>query len=170
MKKQLKEQLRQVEGLLEQYFNYYDEEEIKEFNVEIKELKKFNTETEEEGIIDCLGLTFTDTEDSSTYFYRTKTNDANLEEIIEQLIGSIYVEEINYRNSLVRNWKSFSARKVKSLGTWLEKGNTEKVTIIQNELIERLELVEKYKNQVDFYKRFVRSLYSAKKELIETAA
>ncbi len=170
MKKQLKEQLKQVEGLVEQYFTYWDEEEIKEFEVTIKELKNFNTETEEEGTIDCLGLIFTDTDNGDTYFFRTKTNDANLEEIIDQLVGSIYVEEINYRNSLVRNWKSFSARKVKSLGIWLEKGNTEKVASIQNELIERLQLTEKYKNQVEFYKRFVRSLYHAKKELIETAA
>lgn len=167
MNKQLKQQLIKVENLLEQYFTYFDEEEIKEFNVKIQELKNFNTESEEEGMIDCIGLTYTDTEDGSTYFYRTKTNDATLEEVITQLIGSVYEDEINYRNSLIKSWKSFSARKVKSLGTWLEKGNTEKVTTIQKELVERLQLVEKYKHQVDFYKRFVRSLYSCKKDLID---
>lgn len=170
MNKQLKQQLTKVENLLEQYFTDYDEEEIKEFNVKIQEFKNFDTKIEEEGIIDCIGLTFIDTESNSTYFYRTKTADATLEEIITQLIDSVYTEEINYRNSVIRNWKSFSARKVKSLAAWLEKGNTEKVTAIQRELIDRLQQVEKYKNQVDFYKRFVRSLYSCKNDLIDKEA
>lgn len=171
MNKQLKQQLLKVEQLLEEYFTYYDEEEIKEFNVQITEFKKFDTKNEEEGIIDCIGLTFIDTDNNNnTYFFRTKTNNLTLEEVITQLINCMYEEEINYRNRVIRNWKSFSARKVKSLGIWLEKGNAEKVDTIQQELVERLQLVEKYKNQVDFYKRFVKSLYSCKRELIDKEA
>lgn len=158
--------LKDIQGELEDYFTDY--EGNKEFMVVCRYITNFYA-SEEEGGINCVGFIFID-EDNRCIDFRTKHIEdfttIYMEDIIKQLISNVYDKEINWRNSVIRNWKAFSSMKVKSLSTWMARGNTKKVNKINEELVNRYKLVESYKNDVNYYKMFVSSLYFVKDNLV----
>lgn len=97
--------------------------------------------------------------------YRTEKVFDTLEENIMSLIKDIYNSDINYRNKLIKNWKTFSARKVGSLSKALAKGNNKRIAEINAELVKKLKLVEEYKKEVFYYKMFVSLLYRVKEQI-----
>lgn len=165
-----KKEINQLKERLEDYFTEIDGNEIyKEFNVDIEKIKDYDTDCGE-GIIDFYKLTFSNTEDGSTYCYRTKSISNDLEQMILEFIGSVYVEDINNRKSIVNNWNAFTSRKVKSLSYWMEKNRTEKVNQLNIDLVEQYKIVEKYKCEIAEYKRFICALYAAKKDILAKVA
>ncbi|GCD13148.1 hypothetical protein [Clostridium tagluense] len=151
--------LKDIQGELEYYFT--DFEGNTEYTVVLRKSQ------------DVVRIIFID-EDSKCISFTTDVIEdfttITMEEILKQLINNIYQEQLNWRNSVIRNWKSFSAQKVKSLTLWLSRGNTDKVDVINLQLVERYKLVEQYKNDVNYYKHFVCALYYIKNNLIEEVA
>lgn len=97
--------------------------------------------------------------------YRTKQVFDTLEENITGLISDIYSTDINPKNKIIKNWNTFSSRKVKSLSKAFVKNDAEKIFEINMELVTRLKNMEICKHEVQEYKRFVSLLYRAKNEL-----
>ncbi|WP_035290227.1 hypothetical protein [Clostridium sp. KNHs214] len=96
--------------------------------------------------------------------------EATKEEILKQIIYCFYDTEINWRNTYINGWKAFTKRKIKSMCIWNGRDNVEKVRTIEKELMERYTITERYKNQVNYYKNFIRALYEAKNKLIGEVA
>ena len=84
------------------------------------------------------------------------------EEILTLLIDSIYKQEINARNRIVKDAKNYYTRKIKSLCLHTERGNTKKIQQINEDLIAKYKIVNNLKEDLEFYKGFVRNLYRVK--------
>lgn len=91
-------------------------------------------------------------------------NVGDFEQLFKELISEMYYQYINGANSLVKNWKTYSARKVKSLALWSQRNNTEKIASINKDMIERYIAVENAKNTVKYFKMFISMFYNIKSE------
>lgn len=111
-------------------------------------------------------------EDGTEEILNTYTIDTvdDMEQLIKSIICKVYEQDINHRNRIVNGWKSFSKRKVGSMSRWMQKGNTEKVTEINKELIEKYNEVENLKYEVRDLKTLITALYRAKEHLCKVAA
>lgn len=88
----------------------------------------------------------------------------DFEELFKSLISEMYDGYINGCNRLVKNWKNYSARKVKSLALWTGRSNADKVASINKDLIDRYVAVENAKNTVRYFKTFISMFYNIKNE------
>lgn len=86
----------------------------------------------------------------------------NMDELSKNLISNFYEDYINHYNRIVRSWSGFSARKVKSISTWLGTNNMDKVNKIQEELIEQYKRFAEAKSVVAHNKQFIKMFYHIK--------
>ncbi|WP_053957148.1 hypothetical protein [Inediibacterium massiliense] len=89
----------------------------------------------------------------------TENKADDVEELCKQLISFIYDEEINWRNKIVRGFKTFCNRKIVQLDKYMRTENTEKVEEINRDMIKQYKIVQEQKSEVQFYKMFVSALY-----------
>lgn len=106
-----------------------------------------------------------DEEDDYEEVFRLEMpNVGNFEQLFKELISAMYEKYINEANSFVKNWKNYSARKVRSLLLWTNRNNTEKIAEINKDLIERYIAIENAKCTVRHFKIFISMFYNIKNE------
>lgn len=128
---------------------------------------KETTRMEDDLEIPCYSLKINDTDFNIPFLtLYTKGRYNDLEDNIQSFIGAVYSQEINFRKSYVNNFRgAYLTRKMKSLSRAIEKNDTDKISKINNEMIEKFDLVEKCKSQIQDFKFLVARLYDAKNEL-----
>ncbi|NMM64382.1 hypothetical protein HBE96_17315 [Clostridium sp. P21] len=90
----------------------------------------------------------------------TDVNKSDVKSICKLLINYIYENEINPRQSYVKNANNFRKRKIKSLCLWSERFDETKVEKINKELIEHYQKVKEYENKISKYKNYISDIYS----------
>lgn len=93
----------------------------------------------------------------------------DMEQVIKGLISKVYEQDINWRNKIINSWKFFTKRKIGSMSKWMQKGNAERVTEINKELVQKYNEVEGLKYEVRDLKTLIAALYHAKEGLCEAA-
>jgi len=88
------------------------------------------------------------------------TEDINI--LITDLIDCVYQKYINPSNKRIRAFAEFCNRKINSLDKALQKGDTDKISKINLDLTEKYRITKSYKNDVSFYKTFVKMFYCIK--------
>lgn len=152
--KWIERNLAKIENLMNDDYVYYEDTGLR-FKLSIDTVKD---EFEED--VEIIILDIIDENDEILHTYSSQKIFDTMEENIKSLIGFVYVEDINYRKRFINNFKgAFMTRKMKSLSIAISKGNTDKVNKINIELVERYKISEKYKNDINYYKMFVRTLY-----------
>jgi hypothetical protein len=86
----------------------------------------------------------------------------NMDELLKNLISAFYEDYINHYNHVIRSWSGYSARKVKSINTWLIRENIDKVNKIQSELVEQYKRYDEAKRVVVHNKQFIKMFYHIK--------
>ncbi|NCC02284.1 MAG: hypothetical protein EOM34_16835 [Clostridia bacterium] len=107
-------------------------------------------------------------DDKLLHTYSTLQIFDTLEENIMSLIGAIYAKDINDRKKFIKNYKgAFLARKVRSISIAMEKGNTEKVQVINAEIVENYHQAQQYQQELLEYKPFVCLMYRVRDRIIK---
>jgi hypothetical protein len=86
----------------------------------------------------------------------------NVDILMKNLITQFYEDYINHYNRVVRSWSGYSARKVKSINTWLVRNNMDKVNKIQSELVEQYKRYDEARSVVAHNKQFIKMFYHIK--------
>ncbi|WP_297422136.1 hypothetical protein [Clostridium sp.] len=84
--------------------------------------------------------------------------------MITNCISALYDEFINPNNRIVRAWKGYINRKVKSLNLAMSKNNTEKVNKINQDMVEQYKKMNDAKFKVSEFKIFINMFYYIKSE------
>lgn len=148
-KQELKESLKAIEDVLNQHEQYeIDNGEYYDYDLLLhKNIILFDISVEDEGLESYeIGITDTDSVD--------------VKSICKILINHIYENEINPRQSYVKNSNNFRKRKIKSLCLWSERFDETKVEKINKELIEHYQKVKEYENKISKYKNYISDIYS----------
>lgn len=84
--------------------------------------------------------------------------------LITRCIKTIYDIWINPLNRIVKGWKGYINRKVKSLNLAMQKNNIEKVAKINQDMVEQYKNMNDAKFMVSEYKVFISMFYNIKSE------
>lgn len=84
--------------------------------------------------------------------------------LIKNCISEFYDIYINPRTKIVRSWKGYINRKVKSLNLAIKKHDTEKVAKINQDMVERYRAMTDAKFEISEYKTFISMFYNIKAE------
>ena len=160
---------------LTDFNNFYINEENKEFFLCNNGINTFELSTEDvpiEEYIDALlgteegkepvkslmlTITFED-EESKTIYFCKYTRDFNMD--IKEIIKNIYREDVNWRNSRIKRFKSgFMSNKVRSLNTAMKNNNEKRIKQINEDIVVEYRYCENLKNQVCTYKKFISLIY-----------
>lgn len=150
-----KKELNKIKKGLDEYFRHYEGYSF-EFYIE---------ETDRDFVLQVVDRTEEEDKDDGkyeVYEFVTENKSDDIQDIIKQLVSSIYEEEVNPRQKIVRGFKSFSKRKIKSLSVHMGKCNTDKIQEINKEMVNQYKLVERLQHEVNYFKMFVNALYSIK--------
>ncbi|WP_055070704.1 hypothetical protein [Clostridium massiliamazoniense] len=124
------------------------------------------TECNQTGTISCA---IWDTEYNIITNFNTKEiaefNNFDEVTIVQELIISLYREEINWRKESIKFLKQQQQSKIKSLATWYKRNNKDKVESITKELVEAHNTIEQEKKKVAYFKNFINNFYTVKKQL-----
>lgn len=88
-------------------------------------------------------------------------NITSIKDILKGFINEIYENEINWRNSCLKSNKGWYSRKHKSIATWTERENMQKIIQITNQIAERYKNSKLLEGQVSHYKTFVSRIFYA---------
>lgn len=151
--KWIEKNLDKIENLMNDDYVYYEDTGLR-FKLSTETVKNEFEENVEIIILDII-----DENEEILHTYSTQGISDSMEENIRSLVGSIYVEDINYRKSYINKFKTFTSRKLDSLAKAIDKNDVKKINKINAELIERHKIVKKYKDDIHLFKSFVSNLY-----------
>ena len=140
---QLKVTLREIENVLNEHEEW--EEEFWIYKVEVKD--------------NNLIVNIYDDEWLQETFTLEVEGETDIKSICKSIIDYLYENEINARQNYVSKTKSFNSRKIKSMADWMSKGNIDKVTKINLELIERYNTNAGMKSELATYKTYASDFY-----------
>ncbi|WP_160678727.1 hypothetical protein [Clostridium sp. C8-1-8] len=86
----------------------------------------------------------------------------DMDQLLKNMISQFYEDYINHYNRIIRSWSGYSARKVKSINTWLIRNNMDRVNKIQLELVEQYKRFAEAKDVVAHNKQFIKMFYHIK--------
>jgi molybdopterin converting factor small subunit len=106
---------------------------------------------------------FSDDEESKELVWLIGVNENNdSAALIDDLIKEFYDKYINTRNRSIKGFSGYCNRKLNSLNKAINKGDTDKVTQINLDLLEQYKVMKQNKSEVSFYKMFIKIFYSIK--------
>lgn len=88
-------------------------------------------------------------------------NIAGIKDILKSFVNEIYEKEINWRNSCLKSNKGWYSRKHKSICTWTERENLQKILQITNQIADRYKNSKLLERDIEHFKVFVSRLYYA---------
>ncbi|GCD11408.1 hypothetical protein [Clostridium tagluense] len=151
--KQLQVNLQEIENVINKHEIW--EEEFWIYNLEMKD-NNLNI-----NIFDDEWL-------QETFIIEIVEDNIDIKSICKSIIDYLYENEINSRQNYINKNKSFNSRKIQSMAKWMGKGNIDKVTKINMELIERYNINIKMKSELSTYKSYACDFYEVLNTLYPT--
>lgn len=111
---------------------------------------------------------FDGNEIKETYKIEIIEEKTDIKSLLQSIINCLYEVEINSRQNYINKTKAFQNRKIQSMALWMGRGKLEKVTKINEELVERYNTKTKLESELSTYKDFSRDFYNCLTDLCPT--
>ena len=82
--------------------------------------------------------------------------------MVDDLIKEMFEKYINPRNREIKAFAGYINRKLNKLDKLITKGCTDDINLLNVEMVEQYKIMKKNKSEVDFYKSFIKMIYSIK--------
>lgn len=153
---------KEIKGLLkivETELNKHDEYEVQAYENGGLELYTYKLLLNKNKDIECRIYPYEN--DCCEYVIKIPKDDIlDSKNLLKGLINYIYENEINFRKQFITANKGFYARKHKSIATWTERENMEKIIQITNQIADRYSITKDLEKKITYFKQFVTDFYN----------
>lgn len=144
--------LKELEKRLNDYWKVFEECGQEFYTFKVKECKDGDL------MVKCFN------DDGSLEWIIEAEYNSDMAALIKNIIYEFYETMMNPHSRVVKNFKGYSARKIKSLRNWMLKENEEKVKQVNLDMIEQYKKYSDAKFIVSENKKFVNMFYFIKEE------